>query len=614
MNFFKPLLLVSSLFLASSNSWGLNFSNFYFVGDSLTDLGNNDSFALCFDGPCTNPPGFTWAHYLGSNFGQTVIQSNAGGTDYAYIGAPTRTTPYFTDPNLTVNGQIIRLIADQGGHLDNQALYSILAGADNFLDVVLPPAVPPTGPAIAQLPTVSEQTSSDIIWETNQLHAAGGRNLLVGNLPDYTKTPLFQDLIYFFNIYTAAEAQQVQQLGVIDFNNLLRTKLNALPYDVIQVDFYSLLQDMLTNPGSYGFTNTTIACADLNNCQGYLYVFLIHPTTYAHQVIADYVTSVLRGPEFYANMARVSLTMLGNQNRAIKQQLLPNIKANPAQAWHLFATGDLSNAHYQDWGNTLYPAKASSLNGTIGFTQFVHQNFEWGGAYTRGHGNPAMQNNAGSFSYDDNLFSLFGSYFHNNYYFNTILNGGNLNFNRIQRRFLLGPRQVITQGNTSGNYYAANFETGLLWQKNESVSTGPYLTADLAQLIVNGYQEVNAPIGVNLAYNRQRDNNVLSGLGWRVQLAQTLAQSELLSNLYLSVNRQWLHADRTLYFHVISLPGSHGALPIGLPATNYFTAGFNIANLRSNGLVLSLGYDVNVGNQQFFAQNLNFAVSVPLGS
>lgn len=61
------------------------------------------------------------------------------------------------------------------------------------------------------------------------------------------------------------------------------------------VDFYGFdtagfFSTITSNPGAYGFTNTTDSClfsgGPLPGCAGYLYYDKVHPTTAAHQLLA----------------------------------------------------------------------------------------------------------------------------------------------------------------------------------------------------------------------------------------------------------------------------------------------------------------------------------------
>lgn len=592
------LIISSTISLCHFQAYAFNFSNFYFLGDSLSDLGNNTTEIFCNNGPCTNPPGHTWAYDLGQKYDRTITPSSLGGTDYAYSGAPTSggTT------NTTVNDQVNQLITDHNYHLDHNALYAIWAGGDNLIDVLF-------SVGFSGLPIAATTASNDIRTEIGQLVQAGARFLMVGNLPDLSKTPLVQQL------FTQSDIELLRVTGIQNFNEQLRTKISSLSIDVIQLDFYGLLNDILAQPLSYGFTNTTGLCDPQTDpgCEGILFVYTIHPTTSAHQIIADYVYSVLRAPELYANLANFSINTVLLQNSSIKQQLTPNVAMNPEQRFHIFATSDLSKTKNNLEATYNHSLRSSPISGTIGFTDFINTHWEFGGAYSHGHSNPNMSSNEHSFTLNNDVLSLFTSYFKPGYYINSILNGGLLNFNTIERTFYLGPKDIIANGTTKGTIVAASLEGGSwLFKRDKQMSTGPYATADLTHVTVNGYTEHNAPNGVNIAYNNQNESNLNTGIGWRIRFAKQFNKSQLISNIYSSINHQWLDYDRTIYFHVASIAGSHGSLPVNLEKSTYFSGGFNLGNELANGIILSLGYNIYAGTNNLLNQNVNLAISLPI--
>jgi len=86
----------------------------------------------------------------------------------------------------------------------------------------------------------------------------------------------------------------------------------------------------------------------------------------------------------------------------------------------------------------------------------------------------------------------------------------------------------------------------------------------------------------------------------------------MIATLFLSGNRQWIGGERDIFFHVSSLVGSHGFLPVSNLQSNFGTAGFNISDQLHCGVIFSLGYNVSAGSYDLFSQNVNLGISVPL--
>ncbi|MCD5360727.1 SGNH/GDSL hydrolase family protein [Chromobacterium aquaticum] len=147
---------------------------------------------------------------------------------------------------------------------------------------------------------------------------AGARNILVLNLPDVSRAPVFQ-----FKSGATQVAAQVR-----DYNQ----RLNALAAQLrlkygsglnLRVfDSYALFNQVLGNPAQYQFSNTTQSCLDINadsganylsaqnaraNCvnpDSFVFWDTLHPTTRTHKVLADEVYGFLNGRAGFAALPR----------------------------------------------------------------------------------------------------------------------------------------------------------------------------------------------------------------------------------------------------------------------------------------------------------------------
>ena len=66
----------------------------------------------------------------------------------------------------------------------------------------------------------------------------------------------------------------------------------GLGIDIIELDIFSLAKELRSNPGAYGFANTTdsaLLTGHAADAAEYLYWDTVHPTTRVHQVFADAV-------------------------------------------------------------------------------------------------------------------------------------------------------------------------------------------------------------------------------------------------------------------------------------------------------------------------------------
>ena len=82
-----------ALALAASGNAAAQFSNVYFFGDSLTDMGSYKPVLPPGRGMFTTNPGPVWAQPFAQNFGFSASPANQGGNDYAYGGARVTLSP-----------------------------------------------------------------------------------------------------------------------------------------------------------------------------------------------------------------------------------------------------------------------------------------------------------------------------------------------------------------------------------------------------------------------------------------------------------------------------------------------------------------------------------------
>ena len=244
------------------------YSALYVFGDSLSDNGNipvtsplsyrpSSPYA---DGRFSN--GQVAAEYLASNLGVPLFDFAVGG---ATTGISNPDVP--TLPNSGVMSQVNAFTSLHLAGVDSKALYMIWAGPNDVLNGISP-----------------IDAVSNIVAEVTALHALGAQRFLVPNMVDLSLTPL------------GALVPGAHDVSVI-FDALLAAEL---PSYVTQFDTFSLLSDVVANPGDYGLTNATDPCFDgasvCANPDSYLFWDALHPTTAAHRILAAAFTSAVPEP------------------------------------------------------------------------------------------------------------------------------------------------------------------------------------------------------------------------------------------------------------------------------------------------------------------------------
>lgn len=122
------------------------------------------------------------------------------------------------------------------------------------------------------------------------LATAGATNILVPNMPDLGATPFAAKLGAAF----AAQATALSDgfnFGLAQAIAKAGTDLGPLGVTLYEFDTAAYLRSVIANPPT-SITNVTQACTDnipdlLAGCTGYLFFDEVHPTTFAHSLLAE---------------------------------------------------------------------------------------------------------------------------------------------------------------------------------------------------------------------------------------------------------------------------------------------------------------------------------------
>ncbi|MEM1172361.1 MAG: SGNH/GDSL hydrolase family protein [Cyanobacteria bacterium P01_H01_bin.35] len=257
----------------------LLFSDIYVFGDSLSDTGN--AFAATggllppsppyFQGRTSNGP--LWVETLAPQLAVTSdpnLNFAVNGATTGIINTTNNLLPEGAPPLLIgLQTQIDNFIAETPA-TDPNALYVVFAGSNDYLGGE----------------NLDVQSSvGNLSVAVNKLASIGARNFVLPNLPDLGVTPLAQSL--------PPEQQQGLTLLTEGHNSALAAASPILEQDpninIINLDTQTVLDNIITNPGDFGFTNVTdsFLASGPNNPDDFLFFDLIHPTTNAHNLVAD---------------------------------------------------------------------------------------------------------------------------------------------------------------------------------------------------------------------------------------------------------------------------------------------------------------------------------------
>lgn len=295
-----------------------DYSDFYFFGDSLSDVGNNGCNTN-IDG--TSKQCMTWANdiYL-QRFNDYVKPSNQGGNDYAVGGAV----------SIDTVAQVNQYLASHNNQADPNAYYFLLVGGNDIMNLAIDAAdqlkekmsrLAPMQALGVLSQTVGmfnynlEGTDRSLGIVTHQIQAvkmltlAGAKHIMVINMPNIDYAPAVQDGVNKLmtscenSIFVSkADKPICLQIGqginglvdmlIRDYNDTLSRKM-ASNFDPSVVKMYSMY-DATQNIIQQGILNPNGACdGTAEQCQDYVFFNSVHPSARAQAIMADKIAALI---------------------------------------------------------------------------------------------------------------------------------------------------------------------------------------------------------------------------------------------------------------------------------------------------------------------------------
>jgi outer membrane lipase/esterase len=396
-----------------------------------------------------------------------------------------------------------------------------------------------------------------------QLQVSGAKYVVVYNLPDIGKTP------------GAAAGGPAAQAGAtqlsLAFNGVLSAGINQLSnngLNVIPVNTFQLINEVVANPSAYGFTNvTTPACTGTSVQCGpagsglpfsyapgtdktYLFADEVHPTTAAHAMLSQYVVSLIRAPGQVSLLGEAPLAANAAQTRAIRNEMLADGQGSDTR---FFASVDYGHQRF-DAQSTSPKATSNNVNLVLGADVRASDHISAGVAVGIGQHN-AHFNGGGGYTLQDFTGLGYVTYHNGGGYVGGYADFGMSNFSDIQRRIQLGAAQRGESGKADGSHLGGGL-TGGWWFEFNDLRTGPFANVEWQTVKVDGYAE-GGNDSTAMWFGRQQRDALISTLGWRLQ-GHWQAGSMMLSPF---AEVAWNHdgkADsaRMIRAGVNSMPGS----------------------------------------------------------
>lgn len=512
-------VLASALFIGLALSHGeaaAQFSGFYFFGDSLTDAGSFKPVLPPGTGKFTTNPGPVWAEVLAQRYGFTATPANQGGNDYAEGGARVTQLPGFpnTPPTGTATPVATQVQNFLGkGAVNSGALYSVWAGAnDLFVQLGLAAAGAATpGQVQANLATAATQ----LVQQVGTLNGAGARYIMVFNLPDIGKTP--------FGV-GSGQGATITALSSF-YNSTLSAGLDSLHIDLIRLNIFALINEVVANPGAFGFSNaTTPACttpssllctsATLvapNAAQTHVFADAVHPTTGAHQVIADYAASVIEAPQKIGLLAEAPLQVEQATFRAIDGRMMSAVGTPRAQnkfdAYAIYDYGNYDRSN--DFGGGDSQAHSVVIGGDMKLSDRLLAGIAFG--YTEDKS--SLGNGGGGFKLNEATMTAYVGYGNGPLYVGGSVGGGDLDYRDIRRTITLGGGSRTESGSTHGTHLMGRVLGGY-WFNYGNWIHGPFARLTYQQARVYAWSE-SGTSSTAMSFGYQKRDSLVSSLGWQ---------------------------------------------------------------------------------------------------
>lgn len=509
-----------ALALAAGAAQAGTFDNVVVIGDSLSDDGNISlATAPSVQPPLrfTTNPGTVAIENVASHFGFTLAPSLTGGTDFAFGGAGLLNNSPGTPATVPLLPQQFALyLAAAGGKADAKTLYSVWGGAN---DIFFHATMAQLGAETAAQAQAGTQAAAQAeVALLNQMAQAGARYVVVFNLPDIGKTPS--------GLAGGAAASQSLTGLSIAYNTVLNNGLASLSggdFNIIPVNTFQLISEVIANPAAFGFANVTApACTTASSltctpatlvsadaAQKYLFADGVHPTTAAHAMLGQFVIAEIIAPQQISLLAQAPQTAYRTHARAIgRQQLADYDRQGDGLRW--FASFDYDRQRIdQTDASPKLDTHQSTL--TVGADAHASDSLSVGMALSIANQNADFAG-GGGFKLQDVMFSGYGLYRIGQAYVGAIGTFGSLAYNDIDRSIQLGPLHRTESGEAPGSQSAFEVNGGYRFRFG-GVETGPFAGVAYQHARVGTYSE-RAGDSSSMWFARQNRESLVGRIGW----------------------------------------------------------------------------------------------------
>ncbi|MHA3079820.1 autotransporter domain-containing protein [Acinetobacter sp. ANC 5502] len=512
------LATTSLMWLGVTQAQATSFNNVVIFGDSLSDGGNFSLNQYSTQNRFTTNPGLTAAELVAEGVGTTTSPSVLSGSNYAWGGAGVVNSLY---PVPTLQQQLALYLGSTGGTANPNTLYEVWGGANDIFGLL-----ETSGITQAQLITGTTTAANTELNLLSSLKQAGANYVVVYNLPNMGLTPSALES----GTTVAGYFTQLSQLYNYNLSNGLDS-LSASGLNIVPVNVYGLLSEVVANPAAYGFSNVTneacgvgsssVACGPAGSGapytyaagtnQSYLFADGVHPTTATHRLLAQAVLAELAAPGQMSLLSEAPLAITKAQYRAVKNEMLTDVNGGETRVFF-----NLDYNHQKLKASDSSPQlNSNNVNFTFGSDAQINPDFSAGVAMSLNQQNGNFSNSQGNYKLFDVSGLGYGIYHKGNGYIGGFANAGSLHFTDIKRQIQLGTA-VRTETADAQGYHVGGGLDGGWWLNLNDLKTGPFVHLEWQTIKVNDFSEHGAD-STAMWFGKQQRDSFVSSVGWRLK-------------------------------------------------------------------------------------------------
>jgi outer membrane lipase/esterase len=591
---FRCSLLAAAVSFAAATTFSgaasAQFNSIIVFGDSLSDGGT-------YGAKFTTNPANVWVELLAARLGLTLKPWTQGGLNYAQGGQRVALSPGITPegaPDRPVAAQITQHLAANGGKIAPGALVTLWAGANDFF--VGFDAFGRGQLTAEQLQAAITKAGQDLVVQVARLRAAGAQTILVVNLPDIGSTPS-----------GAAAGPARASLTALSglYNTIVNEGLKQVGGNVIAINSFGLVNEVIANPALYGFTNvTTPACTTASAIQctpatlrapnadkTWLFADSVHPTAAGHAALEGVVAATIMAPAAMSLLPEAAL----NGSRAQGRALDARQRMAGSSGHGVFVTLDAGRAEVANGVDM----NASSL--VIGADR-KFGNLTAGMAFGY-HKSEGDLFGAGSFDLGQPMVSAFAGASLGSGYVNAAVSLGDLRYRDITRLIAIGTATRAEVSRATGAQQLLSLGGGA-WLGTGAWNHGPFARLDFSKVTVKAFAESGTSSSA-MSFSKQRRTQLLGALGYQVQ--GTMGGFSPFARI--AYERDFEANPSVVRARTVSMAGSEFTLPGAKPNEKQVLAEAGVTARMGRaevGLSLQGGFARDEGD--YFAGNLSVRV------